>query len=381
MKWLTFTGVALVILTSASVFANTPTTATLTPQTLEGTKDAGSAHWQAIGGEAACVVDGGTQYANGDSTWMYNTTAVNLSSALCATLCFEYKLDNADANDFFEVYALASEPTDSSFIGGAGLLATYDSSQTTYVEECFDLGDLLGEGTVYITFYWESDTSGVADGVRLDNVILYACDEGASFTETSILYWDQDHDAYGPGESVSEDISSYAAGNCFYVSFNYYDGGWWAWWAEVDDVEVFCDGDSVLFEQFETSFPPDGWEVINDWVVPWYRNSYWGRTNYAGGDGYCADADSDASYGMMDTYLVSPVLCGCCCDDVDLEFIGAYNDIISGGYDWFEVFVGAADCDLEIDEGFDDLDDWTTVDEGDSLIQPKSLGIIKAMFE
>jgi hypothetical protein len=48
-------------------------------------------------------------------------------------------------------------------------------------------------------------------------------------------------------------------------------------------------------QKFDGTFPPAGWTVVNNNPPnePWRLNTYYGRTNYAGGDGACADADSD----------------------------------------------------------------------------------------
>jgi hypothetical protein len=69
----------------------------------------------------------------------------------------------------------------------------------------------------------------------------------------------------------------------------------------VDDVDVWVHqggGPGVfLSENFEGgSFPPPGWTTDNEsGDNQWFRNDVWGRTNYAGGDGYCADNDDDAA--------------------------------------------------------------------------------------
>ena len=60
-------------------------------------------------------------------------------------------------------------------------------------------------------------------------------------------------------------------------------------------------------EKFEGSWPPSGWNVINNGGdCVWMRNDMYGRYNYFGG--YCADADIDiCGYGTtMNTELISP---------------------------------------------------------------------------
>ena len=103
---------------------------------------------------------------------------------------------------------------------------------------------------------------------------------------------------------------------------------------------------TLLTEDFEGTFPPTGWTVVNNNPPnePWQRNDYWARTNYAG-SGYCADADSDAAYPnyIMDTELISPSfsLDGSY-DEAYVTFYASYNYLGSGEY---------ADVDISINGG------------------------------
>ncbi|MFN2226716.1 MAG: hypothetical protein ACK2UY_10420, partial [Anaerolineae bacterium] len=97
-----------------------------------------------------------------------------------------------------------------------------------------------------------------------------------------------------------------------------------------------CDWEVVTEEHFE-SWPPAGWTVVdNGGCGVWNTNTYWGRTNYAGGDGMCADADADACGSAMDTELWSPPLNLSAALEASLSFIASYN-YLSG--DYFEVNV------------------------------------------
>lgn len=88
--------------------------------------------------------------------------------------------------------------------------------------------------------------------------------------------------------------------------------------------------DVFLEEDFET-WPPAGWTIENNGgACVWERSSFTGRPNYAGGDGQCADADSDqcGSSSTMDTTMISPpVGLSDAPPGIFLEFVGAYNDI------------------------------------------------------
>jgi uncharacterized repeat protein (TIGR01451 family) len=113
--------------------------------------------------------------------------------------------------------------------------------------------------------------------------------------------------------------------------------------ASPGTVLVGGEPEAVFFaEDFET-WPPPGWTIVNNGGdCVWDSNTFWGRTNYAGGDGQCADADSDGcgSGTTMDTELQSPVidLSGAPPGTV-LQFVGAYNDLSAGGGDYAEVLV------------------------------------------
>jgi hypothetical protein len=115
---------------------------------------------------------------------------------------------------------------------------------------------------------------------------------------------------------------------------------------------------TLLSENFEGTFPPTGWTVvIHQQTLNWRRNDQWptARPNYAGGVGYCADADADAAGSggpwPMDTSLVTPVIDLSAVSAASFEYIAAYN-ALSGDY---------ADVDISIDNGstWVNLQHWT----------------------
>jgi uncharacterized repeat protein (TIGR01451 family) len=97
-----------------------------------------------------------------------------------------------------------------------------------------------------------------------------------------------------------------------------------------------------LYEDFEGTFPPSGWNVSDNigGSPVWVRNDVTGRDNYAD-DGYCAIADSDY-WGdptpiPMDTDLISPVID---CTDLSDVFLAFDTDFwIWSGTDWAYVDV------------------------------------------
>ena len=201
-------------------------------------------------------------------------------------------------------------------------------------------------------------------------------DGGVSWT--NLLTWMEDHDAYGPGEAVSLDLSAYA-GSTAHIAFRYY-GDSWDWYYEVDNVAIVsygeaavgacclpdgscvvtipeccadaggcyagngtdCGGSEVVpiwEEHFEAGIPGD-WTVTDDdgSGLVWNTNTYWGDPNWTGGAGVCVEADSDnfgsASY---DTSLISPVLDLSGAAGAQLDFDANYQWLSSDEY--FEVFV------------------------------------------
>ncbi len=113
-----------------------------------------------------------------------------------------------------------------------------------------------------------------------------------------------------------------------------------------------------LSENFEGSFPPTGWTVDNHGLTHgWLRNDQVpsGRPNYAGGDGYSADADVD-SYGSgstMDTELRSVTVDLSTARSAILQYMASYNWFSSGEY---------ANTDISTDGGltWSNLVNWTS---------------------
>ncbi len=123
------------------------------------------------------------------------------------------------------------------YAGGDGEAADADS-------------DWCGSGTTMDTELWTPaiDLSGY-DEAKLDFVAAYnditagggdyfavdvSSDGGATWT--NLLSWNEDHDATGPGEAVSIDLTPYLSDQVV-VRFHYVAPGW-DWWAEVDQVRV-----------------------------------------------------------------------------------------------------------------------------------------------
>ena len=106
-------------------------------------------------------------------------------------------------------------------------------------------------------------------------------------------------------------------------------------------INSFVRGGTLLSEGFE-SWPPAGWNIVNNGGdCTWESTTTTGRTNYAGGDGEAADADSDwcGDGTSMDTELQTPPMDLSTVGGAVLEFMASYNDV--GGGDSFEVDISS----------------------------------------
>ena len=352
---------------------NSKTIGTTIPVIKAG-KNASNAHWQVVAGEAACVVDGGSEYYTDDDTWMYRGP-FNLSSYLDGELEFHYSLDVADGNDVLSVYAVDSEPTDSSVLTSP--LATYNSNESG-TTVTLDVGT---EETTYIVFRWQSDGSGVAGGPRLDNIALnrYWWDSGTEvYTQTT--------DTYSP-YTRSVDISAPSTGETISIGWWYFDGddgytthgdGWY--WA-IDDIEVYDENRTILFsEDFEGGDP--GWDqYIRGGTGEWelYDTGTYnitGMTNnyYAANDyyyGWAVDFDVEAYAAPIDCTGSTTVT---------VDWAHNFQDYAGDGIIWLIIWKLIPY--LQFNENCDDLGDWTTVDEGTGVgIESSSLGNIKALYK
>jgi hypothetical protein len=123
---------------------------------------------------------------------------------------------------------------------------------------------------------------------------------------------------------------------------------------------------TIYTTTFNENWIPPSWgpggftDVIQQGTHGWLRNDlYNNRPNYAGGQGYCADADSDAvgSGGPwpMECALISPSIDLTGLTSTMLSYTAAYNDISTGvGTDY-------ADVDISIDGGTS----WATLSHWD----------------
>ena len=173
--------------------------------------------------------------------------------------------------------------------------------------------------------------------------------------------WSFGDGAYGAGQNPTH---AYAAAGTYTVIMTATQCGFSV--ITTDTVTVLQCW-SLLTEDFEGAFPPAGWSVINNGgTCVWTRNDAFAtaRPNYAGGDGYCADADSDkcGSGSTMDTELRTMVLDLSTATTATLQYVTAYNDIATGG--------DLADVDASIDGGTT----WTNLLSWDADHSPNGPG-------
>jgi uncharacterized repeat protein (TIGR01451 family) len=114
---------------------------------------------------------------------------------------------------------------------------------------------------------------------------------------------------------------------------------------------------NFLHEDFEGTFPPAGWTIDNHGLTHgWLRNDQVpsGRPNYAGGDGFAADADVDryGSGSTMNTELRTITIDLSEVQTTTLNYMAAYNFLSGAEY---------ADTDISVDGGttWANLVHWT----------------------
>ena len=122
------------------------------------------------------------------------------------------------------------------YAGGDGLCADADS-------------DACGSGTTMDTELWSPAVDLSGGGMLLFGYVAsYNFLSGAEYaatdistdgggTWTNLVTWQEDHDAYGPGEEVALDITAFGGSADTHVRFHYYAPAW-DWWFEVDQVEI-----------------------------------------------------------------------------------------------------------------------------------------------
>jgi hypothetical protein len=264
-------------------------------------------------------------------------------------------------------------------------LTNDDPSAGVHTELTFDPSNYTDPGEVYIEFYYTDDDYTGAWGFGIDDVFLGDITWILEYEEVVNVDLDVEEElevsfpdwtplALGTQENV--DITYLAEAESmlpgdenpdndykskeFILHYGFFhdlgvneivspDDGWADSFTPMCVVENYGQFDETgaevnlmiekaeytlyLEEDFEGTFPPADWVVTNNGgTCVWERNDVWGRPNYAGGDGYCADADSDAcgSGTTMDTDLITPSMDLSTVTGAMFSFITSYNDISSG---------------------------------------------------
>ena len=117
----------------------------------------------------------------------------------------------------------------------------------------------------------------------------------------------------------------------------------------------------AVSEDFESAFPPSGWDVVNNGGdCVWLTNDDYNQPNFAGDDGLSATADSDAcgSGTTMDTSLVSPAFTPNA--GSALEFVMSFRPLGSSR--------------LDVDVSDDGGSNWSSLDSYNTNISPSGPG-------
>ena len=328
-----------------------------------------NAQWQIYddGGESviACIRDGGSEHGDNDYTWFYNSTPQNLTFDLQPTLEFDY--DVADTDDTtLSVYLCDREPTNSAILTSGEYLGNFIGDGSAEIA----LDETLTEA--YIAFLWESGNS-IGDGPIIDNVEVYLFDFG-DFDEI----WRQSTDQDTFGEAMHFNLSSFIAGEYILFSFWYTDDNHpQAWYWCIDDIVLTDDTRAVVYsEDFEDGDPEwlqipisgDGlWQIYNT-----ADNFRYGMTN-----NFFA-ADDDANPADYDVATLTPIIDCTDSSTVELDYMSNFQDFNGSGECALIVYI--MDQWIYLEDDFDDMAAWSTVDEGDSSpITRTSWGLIKAL--
>jgi hypothetical protein len=344
-----------------------------------------NAYWQIIddGGDnvLACVLEGDTVYGDGDDCRIFNTDTMDFTEAVELYLEFDISLVNDSANDHCLLQMRDAD------ISSWTTLEDFTADTAGYEHRQYDLiggpwGDWTEYDSVYLRFRWVSNESGTSDGVRINDAMVYMPGQDV---QVEYLHWTSDHSAYGPGESVSLDMTDDLAGRPVgRVNHTFDDNDIWAWWCEVDQFELSDeDGREVFVDEDFESWPPTDWTIteLGSPGQTWVSNSTTYRTNYAGYSGYCADCDSDYWYAGTAGELITPDVDLTDASEVYCYFIGAYNNI--GGDEYWCYAEYELDPEYFISDDFEgDLALWTISDQGSGNvnIEERSFGVIKGMY-
>ena len=326
-----------------------------------------NAHWEIYNGDSiACIKDGGPEHGDNDYTWFYNTTAVDLTQETDPILEFDYNV--ADTTDTaLTVYLCDTEPTDSTALTAGDNLGTFTGINHAEVA----LDDSIS--TAYIAFLWESGTT-IGDGPIIDNVEVHVAELSAP-----IEIWYQDTDQLIGGEAMNFDVSGDAAGEMIRFGFIYTTQGvTWVWYWAIDDVVVSDNTKADIFsEDFEGGDP--GWDqILHGGTGYWELLDTTTRPrNGMTGNYYAADSDLNSS-DVFDVECLTPAIDCTGSTTVEIDFMSNFQEF--GGYGDATLNLYTMVVNYLIDESFDDMTDWSDVDEGTaSDVETASWGEIKTL--
>jgi uncharacterized repeat protein (TIGR01451 family) len=128
-------------------------------------------------GAGDTILSCGSNYPNNVQSWMVYGP-FSLADASAAELSFDWWSDTQlDHDDFFW-----GASSDGSYFYGTGVSGDWSSWTTDEVLDLSavpGLGDLTGDGSVWIMFFFDSDSSGTDRGTFVDNILLRKCVGGA----------------------------------------------------------------------------------------------------------------------------------------------------------------------------------------------------------
>lgn len=335
-----------------------------------------NAYWQIVEDDddsvGACIIEGQDVYGLGDDCRLRNKGPFNFSGYDVITLEFDIKATVDSPADHCVLQIKGQD--DASWT----TIEDFKANTNGYEHRSYDL--VNGEwgnwakNNVFIRFRWVSNNTGVAEGVRLNDLVLQYGYYG-TFGADQVFSWSS---STGVTQQTIDCSPWLAEGEGFYFEFNYNTNGYaWLWWWAIDEVLVYDPTHDLLETETFDAWPLDGW-----WQDRHGQDGRWERdTDHPPANGANAQCDSnDHSTWTYNASLFTPTM-HCTDENVTLEFWSNYENF--NGWDRAKLNILHATSILsEFSDDFEgDLSKWIVTDKGsDNLdVTPTSLGKIKIM--
>jgi hypothetical protein len=332
-----------------------------------------NAQWNLFrSGEVRCDRAGQNCYgSNDDAEMFYKGDAINLAGYDGVRMDIVYMQAAADDGDYCQLW-LAGEDHHYN-----NVFHTFENSED--VRHLYLMLDgYYGVRDLGIKFVWVSDESGVARGFRVYSIEITGIRWGEG-EYTNIFTWDATSDVTG---HQTFDVGEMRYSNMACLSFEYATDldtqGWWA----IDNVDLKADGESVLPLQAGgygvEDFGSGGWYqdrhgLSGEWEIGTDHDT----GDMSGSNWQCDSAARPGWWYEAETFTPWVAISGA--NEVDVDFDTWFHPVGAGESASLGLYGSGYDERNMFFEGFDDLRDWYTFDDGSNVTET-SWGAIKAGF-